>query len=128
MERALELFVELVESFESLMVERQSMKLSESGALEAFADGVVVWRAGRDEVVLDVEFGDVVLECSAGELWPVVAEHTTQLDTDRVQSLCDVVDEAEGLVCGLVTDEQLADHPAGGGVDRGQLPDGEDAF
>ncbi len=50
---ALELGVEFVGLVEALTVECGPVELLEGGALEAFADGVVVWRAGRDPVVRD---------------------------------------------------------------------------
>jgi len=48
---ALELGVEVGEAGEVLAVEGRAVELLEGGALEAFADGVVVGRARRDPVV-----------------------------------------------------------------------------
>jgi hypothetical protein len=51
-----------------LAVEGGPGELLEGGALEAFADGVVVGRGGRDAVVVHAEVLEVVGEPTAGEL------------------------------------------------------------
>ena len=53
LEPALELGVEVGQTSKVLAVERRPVELLERGALEAFADRVVIGRAGRDAMLAD---------------------------------------------------------------------------
>jgi hypothetical protein len=68
---ALELGVEISQASEVLAVEGQPVELLERGALEAFADRVVVGRPGRDAMLADAEMLKVAGERLAGELGAV---------------------------------------------------------
>jgi hypothetical protein len=68
---ALELGVEVGQASEVLAVERRPVELLERGALEAFADRVVVGRPGRDAMVADAAVLKVAGEAVAGELGAV---------------------------------------------------------
>jgi hypothetical protein len=65
---ALELGVEVGQASEVLAVEGWPVELLERGALEAFADRVVIGRPGRDAVLADAELLEVAGERRAGEL------------------------------------------------------------
>jgi hypothetical protein len=71
LEPALELGVEVGQASEVLAVEGGPVELLEGGPLEAFADGVVVGRAGRDAMVVNGEVLEVGGEPTAGELGAV---------------------------------------------------------
>jgi hypothetical protein len=77
---ALELGVEVGQASEVLAVERRPVELLERGALEAFADRVVVGRAGRDAMLADAEVLKVAGECLASELGAVVSEDRAEFD------------------------------------------------
>ena len=128
LEPALELAVEVGQASEVLAVEGRPVELLEGGALEAFADRVVVGRPGRDAVLADAELLEMAGERRAGELWAVVSQHPAKLDPDAGQALSNVVDEAGGVSGRLVASNQRADRVAGGGVDGGELPDRADAL
>jgi hypothetical protein len=99
---ALELGVEVGQASEVLAVEGGPVELLERGALEAFADRVVVGGAGRDAMVADTETGKVAGERLGGELRAVVSEDPGELDPDAGQPRSDVVDEAGGVTGRLV--------------------------
>jgi hypothetical protein len=65
---ALELGAQVGQASEVLAVERRSVELLERGALEAFADRVVVGRPGRDAMLADTEVLKVAGERLASEL------------------------------------------------------------
>jgi hypothetical protein len=67
LEPALELGVEVGRASE-VLAEGGPVELLEGGALEAFADGVVVGRAGWDAMVVDAKVLEVAGEPTAGEL------------------------------------------------------------
>ena len=67
-----------------------------------------------------VELGEVAGEGVAGELRAVVSEHSGELDADLAEALDDMVHEVGGTLGGLVADEEPAEGPTGGGVDRGE--------
>jgi hypothetical protein len=94
---ALELGVEVSQAGEVLAVEGGPVELLEGGALEAFADRVMVGRAGRDTAVVDAQVLEVAGERRAGDLGAIVGQHPGELDADATQSLGDVVDEASGV-------------------------------
>jgi hypothetical protein len=75
---ALELGVEVGQAGEVLAVERGPVELLEGGALEAFADRVVVGRAGRDATVADAELFEV-----AGEGFKILASGLRQCVQDE---------------------------------------------
>ena len=79
LEPALELGVEVGQASEVLAVEGRPVELLERGALEAFADRVVVGRPGRDAVLTDAEVLEVAGEPMTGELWAVVSQDPSQL-------------------------------------------------
>ena len=70
-EPGVDLGLELADAGEAAPVERGSPALLQSGALEAFADGVVVGRAGRDATVADAAVLKVAGEGASGELGAV---------------------------------------------------------
>jgi hypothetical protein len=80
-----------------LAVEGRAVELLQRGALEPFADGVVVGRAGRDAVVAHAADARVLGEGLGGELWTVVAEHPGEFGPDPGQAFGDVVDEGGGV-------------------------------
>ena len=125
---ALELGVEVGQASEVLAVEGGPVELLEGGALEAFADGVVVGRARRDAMLADTEVLKVAGERLADELGAVVGQHPGELGADAGQPLGDVVDEAGRIPSRLVPGDQGADGIAGGGVHGGQLPDRPNTF
>jgi len=102
LEPALELGAQVGQASQVLAVEGGPGELLERGALEAFAVGVVVGRAGRDAVVVDAEVHEVVGEPTAGELRAVVGQHPGELGADAGQPLGDVVDKGSGIPRGLV--------------------------
>jgi hypothetical protein len=67
LEPALELGVEVGQTSEALAVERRPAELLEGGALEAFADRVVIGRARRDAMLADAKLLEVAGEGLAGE-------------------------------------------------------------
>src|SRR3954471_6328472 len=67
-------------------------------------------------------------ECPAGELRPVVAEHSCEGDAVLAQRLLQVVEERGRDGGGLVADDQLDQRDPGRDVDRGELPDRADAL
>ena len=128
LEPALELGVEVGEAGEVLAVEGRAVELLQRGALEPLADGVVVGRAGRDAMVAHAADAKMLGEGLGGELWTVVAQHRGQFRPDLGQAFGDVVDKGGSVSGRLVPGDQPGDHIAGGGVDRGELPDRPDAF
>jgi hypothetical protein len=82
LEPALELGVEVGQASEVLAVEGGPGELLERGPLEAFADRVVVGRAGWDAMVVDAEMGKVASERLGGELGAV--EFLTRISTQQV--------------------------------------------
>lgn len=67
-------------------------------------------------------------EVAAGELWPKIDQYLGDLDVELGEPSDDQVQERRGSAGVLVVDQQLGDRSAGGGVDRGGLPDGDDPF
>src|SRR5215217_591045 len=70
---ALELGVEVGQASEVLAVERRPVELLERGALEAFADRVVVGRAGCDAMLANAELLEMAGEPMTGDLLTVVS-------------------------------------------------------
>jgi hypothetical protein len=68
---ALELGAQVSQASKALTVEGRSVELLEGGPLEAFADRVVVGRAGRDATVADAAVLKVAGEAVTGELGAV---------------------------------------------------------
>jgi hypothetical protein len=79
-------------------------------------------------VLADAELLEVAGERLAGELRAVVGEDSGELGPDAGQARGDVVDEAGGVPGRLVPGDQGTDPIAGGGIDRGELPDRPDAL
>ena len=84
-EPGVDLGAELGEAVEASPVERGTPAFLERGALESFADRVVVGGAGRGAVMGDAELGEMAGERLAGELGAVVGEHAADVDAETAK-------------------------------------------
>src|SRR4029453_7500168 len=109
-------------------VEVGSVELVQTGALEAFDDGVVVRAARRREGVLDAQLGAGGLEVAADELRAAVGQHPGQLDVDRGERGLELVQKRGRGVVGLLAADEPGHGPAGRYIDRGELPDRADTL
>ena len=126
-EPGVDLGAELAEAVEASSVERGSPAFLQGGALESFAHRVVVRGPGWGPVMGDRAGLEMGVE-GVAELGAVVSEDAGDVHTEATEFADHQVEEPFRDVGVRRSEEHVADRPAGGGVDRGELPDLPDAF
>jgi hypothetical protein len=121
-EPGVDLGAELTEPVEASPVKRGPPTFLQRGALESFADRVVVRGPRWGAVMGDLELGEMGIEWAA-ELGSVVGEHPGDLDPETTEFAEHQVKEPFRDLGVRRSEEHMADRPPGRGVDRGELPD-----